>query len=55
METTEKKLNDDINLKADTLIDLPVAEERADETKGGAVLRSGDGVDVLIGGAGVDR
>ena len=27
--------NDEINLQADTLADLPVTDEQADETKGG--------------------
>jgi len=37
METTEKEnaTNEGINLQPDALTDLPVADERADETRGG--------------------
>ena len=31
----EDTSNEDINLQADALTDLPVADEQADETKGG--------------------
>ena len=36
MKVQEHIKNDDINLQADALTDLPVADEQADETKGGA-------------------
>ena len=37
METTEREdaTNDNVDLQADTLTDLPVIDEQADETKGG--------------------
>jgi prepilin-type processing-associated H-X9-DG protein len=38
--------NDDINLQADTLTDLPVADEQAAATKGGT--REGDGSNFLL-------
>ena len=52
METTEKEnaTNDEINLQAEALTDLPLANEQAGETKGGA---SGTGktmaAEVLVG------
>jgi len=38
METTgrENATNDEINLRAEALTDLPLADEQAGETKGGA-------------------
>lgn len=36
MKAKENVKNNDINLRADTLADLPVTDEQADETKGGA-------------------
>jgi len=33
--TKGNETNDDTNLQAETLIDLPVSEAQADETKGG--------------------
>lgn len=36
--------NDDINLESDTLTDLHVTNEQADETKGGST----DGADYLV-------
>jgi len=53
MKAKEKINNDEINLQADALTDLPVAEELAEETKAG-VLQGGAGRDVLLGGAGDD-
>ena len=35
MKAKEKVKNNDINLQADNLADLPVTDEQADETKGG--------------------
>jgi len=35
MKAQEKIRNDEINLQADSLTDLPVTDEQADETKGG--------------------
>ena len=35
MKAEENVKNDDINLQADALTDLPVADEQADEVKGG--------------------
>ncbi len=59
MKATKKEntTNQNINLQADTLTDLPLADERADETKGGAPNRStgdanGDGFDDIIVGTG---
>ena len=52
METTVKEnaTNDEINLQAEALTDLPLAHEQAGETKGGA---SGTGktmaAEVLVG------
>ncbi len=37
MKVKENVKNDGINPQADTLIDLPVADEQADETKGGII------------------
>lgn len=37
----KENVKNDINLQTDTLTDLPVADEQADETKGG---REGGGV-----------
>jgi Ca2+-binding RTX toxin-like protein len=44
--------NHEVNQMA-SLADLPVTEERAEETKGG-LLRGGSGRDVLLGGSGDD-
>ena len=51
----EQLSRDESHARGEMLADLPVAEERAGETKGGVVRRSGGGVDVLIGGTGADR
>ncbi|HSB10609.1 MAG TPA: hypothetical protein VLM38_14060 [Blastocatellia bacterium] len=40
----EKATNDKVNLQADTLTDLPVTDEQADDTRGGR----GDNSDYLI-------
>jgi len=42
MENSKKAnaTNDDINLRADALTDLPVAERQADETKAGTGLHA---------------
>jgi hypothetical protein len=49
----ENATNDDINLHADTLTDLPVGEELADETRGGATaghIKVFDNTGVYSGG-----
>ena len=58
METTEKTnpTNDEITLQAEALTDLPLADEQAGETKGGA---SGTGktmaAEVIVGELRLDR
>lgn len=42
MKAQEKIKNDEINLKADILTDLPVADKQADETRGGRGGQAGD-------------
>ena len=54
MKVKENAKNDEVNHQADALTDLAVADEQADETKGGAIQRGGAGDDVLIGGFGSD-
>ncbi len=49
MKAKENVKNNDINLQADTLIDLPVTDEQADETRGGT---TGEHIDDIIVGAG---
>jgi len=46
MKAQEKIRNDEINLQADTLTDLPVTDEQADEAKGGDGGRAGE-IEVL--------
>jgi hypothetical protein len=36
MKTAEKIKSDDINLQADNLTDLPITDEQAEQTQGGA-------------------
>ena len=51
----ENARNNQVNLETDALSDLPVANERADETKGGAPNRGdvdGDGFTDIISGSG---
>ena len=51
----ENARNNQVNLETDALSDLPVANERADETKGGAASRgdvNGDGLADIITGSG---
>jgi Ca2+-binding RTX toxin-like protein len=40
--------------RADSLADLELTTQQADETRAGAIQRGGDGDDVLIGGFGND-
>ena len=44
MKAKEHAKNDDINLQADALTDLPVTDEQAEQTKAGAICH---GVSVL--------
>jgi hypothetical protein len=57
----EKLKSNGINFQAETLTDLPVSDEQAQQTKGGAIqglgndlVLGGDGDDLLLGGAGLD-
>jgi len=51
MKAQEKIRTDEINLQADTLTDLPVTDEQADEAKGG----HRDEIEVLSWGFGVQQ
>ncbi len=45
---------DKSKIQGDSLTDLPVADEQAEQTTGGTIQRSGFGNDVLLGGSGRD-
>ena len=46
--------NQEASIKTESLTDLELTTEHAEQTKGGAIQRGGDGDDVLIGGSGRD-
>ena len=58
MENRRKATNNDDNLQAEDLSDLPANIEQADKAKGGRVggvdVLVGHGHDVVYGGAGLD-
>ncbi len=52
MKAKENVKNDNLNLQADTLTNLPLADEQADETKGGNASDRSAGLDIIVGANG---